>query len=1254
MRGRINLFIFKIVESLVFDSQNVVGQGGMFLKKIMKKATIASAVLIAVFCIALAVLTQVDFLGEMVLSQLNTAVQKELNVTLKTDSLSGNPFVGFRTGTVHLVRSGKTLLTAEEIGIRLSMISLLKNSPRLSLMEINGLKSDYDSLNSLLPKKTKSSKTTDIPIDKIELSKWDVSSKWGRAKITKGSVRLNGSEWFKVNISGTAKEKAFSAAGIIKKENNSWVFDNFSVSLEKGMADISGAVYPSLDLKFSTKNLDLYQTAELIPSVSTYGVRGHLSASGTLKGRGKDMSAIGKGSLSEAVIQGIPLSGIEAKWTYNKGLVDVELGEGKVFRSLLKGKFVLDTRKEVQTLTLNLSAKDLRFSDWTDKFGEDVRKHSLFLSGGITSLEADIKGPLNALVGTVEIAPSDISYNNMKFVGLAGKATFDGSPSGTVDFSAMHNGQKIALTGKCSFAKNTMTDLNLIANEMSLHELGTSITALKKYKLNGIFKSSASLRGITGAWKIQAELSSPQVFIEKIGNVKDIKAKAEYSIKEGSLVVPSAAATWNGASLTASGRAILNGSDTLLDFFGKAANLKTTHLYNLVPFFKTMTVEANIFGSWTLKGTAADPMLEANVRTAGGRFMDMRIDRFASDVTYKTGKLALAPMNVSAYDGSASLKCYVNLPPASAATWALSGKLYGMDIAALNGLLRKREDMEGKCTVDVTAEDKGSGLAWKAILADSDLRWTTFTAKDISGTVSGTAKEIRLDGLKVNFLRGENIVNGTISLAEKGKPANEAALNLSVSSKNINIYEALRKYLPSVRGIQGLVKGEISVGGTPASPSFTGKGTLTPLRYRGFMLPVVDVDFSGNMSEIRIAKAEAKLSGGRIFGSAKMFKKDGQWNSTLDAKGIAVDIKQFGAYLPDKFRAGLGGRVKFNLQARGKTGTFEGKGTFSSTQMKFMGITLKNVNAPFFISDGYAFMEDVKAEMNSGTLKGGVAIDMNKSFWGGNITALSVDISSTIKQAFPALKGDVTGKGDLKIRGEGETGRLSTIKGSGVIFMNNGEISQFEAVEAAKKYTSGKPLRFKAIKATFTYDGGYLTILPGSQATAPDGDPVYRYVMLDGMVTPKRGLSMFAMGKVNIRALNALLGAMQGVLSTGADIVEGTVDKAAILRGVLGGVLSGFTKSDFSFITMNIGGTIDSPTFSNIKVDKAVRRSTGSDVIPKSAGDPKDNELDGNTTFKLKFEIPVGPGSSKTPDNVKGQVLEQTLENILKNIDFGI
>ncbi len=1254
MHDKIFTFIFWQSEGIFLLKPSL--QGGIFLKK-GKKITLTGAVLIAFLCVGLAVLTQVDFLGAMVLEQLNAALQKELNATIKTDSLSGNPFVGFKTGAVSLERSGKQLVKVEEVGIKLSLISLIKNSPRLSLMEINGLNSTYDNLNKLVPKKSKkTSAPSDIPIDKVEISQWNVKSKWGDAAISKGTIKLDGSEWFKIHIKGSMKEKDFSASGIIKKENGNWTLDNFSSTLKKGSLYVSGAVYPSYDFKFETKALDLYEAADLLPNVKTYGVSGHLSASGSVKGFGKEMTADGKGTLSEAVIQGIPLSGIDAKWSYDKGLIDVELGEGHVFDSLLQGHFILDRRVDVPQLTLRMSVKNLRFSDWTDKFGDDVRSRSLFLSGMITSLSADLKGPLNALVGNVEISPSDINYNKMKFKGLSGYAKFNGTPSGTVDFSAMHNGQKISLTGKCSFAKNTETDLKLTAGEMSLAEVGASVPALKKYNMNGVFKTSAALKGVTGNWKLYAEVSSPQVFAEKVGTVKNLKGSAYYGIKDGELNIPALDAVWKDASLSASGKVILTEYDTALDLSGKFKNADIKNLYSMLAFFKSMNVEANASGSWSVKGTAAAPSVKAEVRAGGGRFMDMRVDRFAADITYGGGKLTLSPMRIAAYDGSAALKCEVLLAPKSAQTpWSLSGRVNGVDLSALNGILRTKEDMDGKCTLDITAGNSGNGIKWKAVISDASPRWTTFKTNRVSGTISGTTESVNIERMSVNFLRGENVIKGTVKLAAKGRPSSEAALDINISSKNINMYEALRKYLPSVRGIQGLIKADVAISGTAKDPEFSGKGTLAPLRYRGFLLPMVDVDFSGSMTEIRIAKADAKLSGGKIFGSAKMFKKNGEWNSTLDAKGVAVDIRQFGAYLPDKFRAGLGGRVKFNLHGSGKVGGFEGKGTFSSQRMKFMGVELKNINAPFFISDGYAFMEDVKADMNGGTLKGGVAIDMNESFWGGNITALSVDIDTTAKQAFPNLKGSVTGTGDLKLRGEGETGRLSTIKGGGVLFMRKGEISGFEAVEAAKKYTSGKPLRFESIKTTFTYDGGYFTLLPGSQATAPDGDPVYRYVMLDGMITPKRTISMFAMGKVNIRALNALLGAMQGVLNTGVDLASGAIDKSAILKGVLGGVLSGFAKSDFSFITMNIGGTVDSPTFSNIKVDKAVHnKSGGKSVIPTTPGDPKDDELDGNTTFKLKFEIPVGPGSSKTPDGMQGQVLEQTLENILKNIDFGI
>ena len=322
--------------------------------------------------------------------------------------------------------------------------------------------------------------------------------------------------------------------------------------------------------------------------------------------------------------------------------------------------------------------------------------------------------------------------------------------------------------------------------------------------------------------------------------------------------------------------------------------------------------------------------------------------------------------------------------------------------------------------------------------------------------------------------------------------------------------------------------------------------------------------------------------------------------------------------------------------------------------MRFLGIRIRNVNAPFYISDGYAVMEDVKAETNGGTVSGGLAMDIEKSSWGGNLTVMSADVEPMLKQAFPSLPGSISGKGDLKIRAGGDTGRMSTVKAAGVIFMRDGEISGFEAVEASKKYTKGKPLLFKTLQSAFTFDEGYLTILPGSQAVAPQGDPVYRYVMLDGLVNNKKEMSLFAMGKVNIQALNALLGALQGIINVGMEYT-GEIDRSALLQNFLGGVLSGFTRTDFRFVTMNINGTMGSPQFSNVKVDKSEHMTSPRNLIPKSASDPNEKDYSSrDTVFRLKFEIPVGPGVSYTNgNNIGGQIIEQTLGNILQGIDFG-
>ena len=76
----------------------------------------------------------------------------------------------------------------------------------------------------------------------------------------------------------------------------------------------------------------------------------------------------------------------------------------------------------------------------------------------------------------------------------------------------------------------------------------------------------------------------------------------------------------------------------------------------------------------------------------------------------------------------------------------------------------------------------------------------------------------------------------------------------------------------------------------------------------------------------------------------------------------------------------------------------------------------------------------------------------------------------------------------------------------------------------------------------------------------------------------------------------------------------------------------------------------------NVKVEKAVNQTSAKEAIPTNQSDPDEKSLtnNGNTTFKFKFEIPVGPGYSQTRGDAKGQVVEQTLENLLKNVDFGL
>ena len=1219
-----------------------------------------AAMVAAVVGILLVVITQFNFLGELVVDQVSSAVRGELNVEIQMPPLTGNPVMGFKGEEVLLERSGENILTIDKIEINLSLLSLLKNSPRVSTLIIDGLDTDYDSLLKMVPEKIEGQDPRDIPIDKIILNNLKVSSQWGLLELDDSSLELRGPRWFAPALKGKFKAIPFSIYGIVKKEAGNWVLDGFSAKLDEGMGKISGSVYPFPDFKAEVKDANIQKIASIFPNISKYGVIGTLSANMEVKGEGKDFFTTGEGILKKAVMGKIPLDEVSAKWKYEQGVLDITMGESKVFESSLKGTMKLDTRTPGKYLELKATAKNLRFADWTDKITNEIAENASMIKGSITLMEADLRGPLNALVGKIEIAPSNVGYNKMKFSSLQGKVIFDGQPSGRVDLTALNEGREIGLAGTVSFAEGVSVDLKLDAKAIRLEELSKAVEDLEKYDLKGTADVSALIRGKINAMKVKADINSSSAEIKDIGTLIRVKLSPEYDLSDGSLTLRDTSFLWNGALISASGTIKKSNGTQEFSLSGTIKNASLNKFHDTLKFFKTMDISGDASGSWTLKGKADSPEILLKMSAANGRFRGLDVEKFYTEMAYSSGKLDFRRMEARAGRGRADLKCMVILPvinhngrPFSPLKWDVKGRIKEVDLSVLNDLFNAGQDMEGACSGELKIADDGGGLKWGADISSDGVRWHQFASEEAQASIKGGPAGIQIDKSTIRFLRGKHNVKGTITPSPESQSFSDSILDLTISSENINMYELLRRHLPVVRGVQGLIKSDIKVSGTLGNPLYNGSGTFAPFRYRGFLLPMVDVAFDGSFTDVNISQAKARLQKGDLSAKGRVFLQNGKWNGILDTNGVGIDLRQIGAYLPEQFRERLGGNANFKFSGKGEVDNFSGEGSFTSERMRFLGIRISNVNAPFYISDGYAVMEDVKAKTNGGTVSGGLAMDISKSTWGGNLTVLSADVAPMIKQAFPSLTGSITGKGDLKIRAGGETGRMSTVNAACVLLLRDGEISGFEAVEASKKYTKGKPLLFKTLQSAFTFDEGYLTILPGSQAVAPPGDPVYRYVMIDGLVNNKREMSLFAMGKVNIQALNALLGALQGIINVGMDYT-GDLDSSALLQNFLGGVLSGFTRTDFRFVTLNINGNIASPVFSNVKVDKAEQMTSTRNLIPKSASDPNDKDYSGrDTVFRLKFEIPVGPGVSYPQESFQGQILEQTLGNILQGINFG-
>ncbi len=1208
---------------------------------------------------------KMDALSAFARGKISEYAKQYLDADLTVGALRWHPIFGLSVRDIEVARGGEKMLSVGRVTASLSVPSLIGGSPRLSRISVTGVDTSMEKIQALIPKtEKKRDAPLNIPIDVIFLRDVKVDTPYGAVAVDKGAVRIEDSSHFDADVSASVNGVPLRIDGAVENgPDGGWSSSGLAVHLADGRAELSGALFPSQDVKFALADFDLSVAAQLVPKINEYGVKGLLSGEGSASLIDGKFVSEGSGTLNKAVVRGMPLDGVSVKWNVTPEMIKAELNQGKVFDSELAGSFELDMTKPDKYLKFSAEAKNLKFDDWKNRLGGGANGAAASASGEISSLTANLEGPLNALKGRVELGPSQLGYKQIKLKDLRGSAVFDGKPAGVLDLTGTSEGRALALKGTLSLGDKIPTDLTFTSEGIVLDKVLKSFPQTAKLNTEGSIAVSGTCKGLMGKWVVGLRASTPSVSVDKIGKISNISVIASYAMETGVFSLERSSAQWNGVTATAAGSFSQNGADGgALDFKGTFKNADVKRFYAYADILKSLKIAGVASGSWSVTGTPSAPVVKANVATGTAQFRTLKIAKLEAGVAYSGNSLKLSPLTAYVGGGSGTVNCDVTLPSKKAdgtpvpASWKMNGQFSKVDFSIINGLLEANEDISGEVSGKVTAGSAEDGLNWSFDFSGKKLAWREFRVDELAGLITGSPKEILIKSSSGVFLKGETSGSGRIEMPAPGQSFADAKLEIRAGIKKLNLYELVRRHLPSVRSVQGLVDGDVVVSGTVGNPRFDATARVAPLRYRGFMLPIIDVKCGGNMKEVEITEAKAVLRDGDFGAHGRFWSEEGEWYGDFDIKGSDIDVRQFSAYMPDNFRERLGGTADFSMEGSGKLADISGSGLITSPYLRLLGVKFEDLSAPFYVSKHYMIVEDLKAKTNGGTLSGGAGFDFENSRWGGNLTVMGTDLKALMNQLAPNMKGSISGKADLKIRGSGASGRMSTIRGGGALSLTDGEISGFSFVEKAKKFTGGKPIRYKTVQATFTYMDGIFTLLPGSQAVAPDGDMLYRNVMVDGAINSDKELSFFALGKINIRALNSVLGAFQGIISAGADLASGSLNKEEALQNILGGVISGFTKNEFKFISMGIGGTVSKPEIMHLRVSQTMNMRSSKALIPSSGGDPEDNQStkDGNTTFRFKFEIPMGPGADVGGGMSKGNFVGQTLENLINNIDFGL
>ena len=1199
---------------------------GFLLKKFLRLATVL-LILILPAAGALVWLPTGTWLALPLVRHLGA----QLAPSLRLEGLEGSLYNGYTATGAALVSGDAPLLELRRLVVRPDWGAILSGTPWLDSLELEGLSSDVANLQALaesfcLGLGGGETASEPVRIQPLRVSVQDVTLASPQGTLHLASLDL--SKEGVLSLRSTAAGLPLDVDALITFSPLQAVSSDLRFG--RGRGSVKGRLEPPFDLRGDLIGLSLESLLPLLSDsnskLSDPGLRGsgRIDARFTVKGTPAAPEADGVLSLTRARIRDVPVE-LRLPWNWSGQRLTVR---DAAFRSLsadvtltlsadLRGglpNLQMTARGSAQNLSLKNIGRLLAPQAALAGEGGRVRFDLTADAAG------NVSGDLTASLPEVAMGGKRLVRNLTADVRL----TPGGVPRIVCDgevFGGRLQGRGEAMRKGQGQEKTLCPEMVFTATALDAALIAAAFPPLAPAAPSG--KLTLAVR-VDEALSVSGSLNSAGL---KAGGVtvRDLKASLRYA--GGQAVLERLEGFIGRAPLSLSGTADLRRST--LGFEGSLRGLDPKSIPQIA---------SQVQGPCDLKlfagGTFSAPRVTVHVTGRENRVAALPLRGLKLSATYAEGRLTVPETVLNLPGGALSFQGTVELPPGAEGRLNLSGSLRGLNLAVFSKALKLKQPLEGTVQGDLKLAGS-AGLGPHTVLSAA-LRGTSLKAGDFSVSkfdldVRGTPKEVRVERLSASVGKGTIEGKGTLALGAKKIENNRIALDLAV--KGVELRPLLSPFITEAP-VGGILSGALTLRGILAKPEATLR-VDSPLTVRETLVDHLALSVQNSGKDRFALHASGKLGDFQVACQGDIRREGNGWRYSLTTD--ALDLDRMLAAKSPSLRGLLAGQVTAKLTGttrKGKDGAVPVAVFLSIPKLTASGLTVTDILLPLQISGNTAYLSGGRAVFCKGTVRANAEVDLAESTWQGTASVAGLDLGDLARPFLP--EGELVGSADANVRVKGNFGTLMMVFVNGDFATAPGYLHKVKAVEAVSPI---QRITFETIRGTFFWDGSDLWLNPGTQATAGNGDPFYRYFSVNGPLgIPGKGLRLLCKGRFDVTLLDKVLGALKGVFQY---FTGGLSGGGGLLKGVVGKAL-GIEKRDFQDVSFALAGSWANLQLLHLRIDKPLQ-----DYLPLEKLNKTEEQKASDKKFRLNLKFPTGPGAKDSEGRTEDQFKEQLLDNLL-------